>query len=52
MTKGISKSDLDEVILLKTNMKTRSNGYKFEKIKFRKEGKNWFMAGCLMSGTS
>lgn len=35
--KGINKGNLDEVLLLKTDVRTLSSGCKLEKFKFRKE---------------
>lgn len=35
--KGINKGNLDEVLKLKTNVRTRSNAHKLYKFMFRKE---------------
>ncbi len=41
--KGIKKGDISKVLILKPNTRTRSNGYKLDKFRFRKEiGKNFF----------
>lgn len=40
---GIDKGNLDKVLLLKTNVRTRSNGYKLDTFRFSTDiGKNWF----------
>lgn len=41
--KGINVANLDEVLISKTNIRTRNNGYKFDKFRCRKEiNKSWF----------
>ena len=41
--KGFNKGDINKVLLVSTSNRTRSNAYKLEKFRFRKEmGKNWF----------
>ena len=41
--KGINKGDLNEVLIPTSNLRTRNNGFKLDKFKFRKEiGRNWF----------
>ena len=41
--KGFNKGDINKVLLVSTSNRTRSNGYKLEKFRFREEiGKNWF----------
>ena len=41
--KGINKGDINRVLKLSNHNRTRSNGYKLDKFRFRKDiGKNWF----------
>ena len=41
--KGINKSDISEVLNMKEKSITRSNGFKLDKFKFKKDiGKYWF----------
>ena len=41
--KGYNKGDANKVIIIKQQGRTRSNGYKLDKFRFKKEiGKNWF----------
>ena len=41
--KGFNKGDLNKVLILKEQGRTRTNGYKLDKFRFMKDvGKNWF----------
>lgn len=41
--RGINKGKSGEVLMSKTNVRLRSNEYKLDKFKFRKEiGKRWY----------
>ena len=40
---GINVGDMSKILRFSSQMRTRNNGYKLEKIRFRKElGKHWF----------
>ena len=40
--KGINKGDLNEVLIPTSNLRTRNNGFKLDKLKFKKEiGRNF-----------
>ena len=41
--KGFNKGDISKVLIVNGPGRTRTNGYKLEKFRFKKEiGKNWF----------
>ena len=45
--KGINKDDISEVLKMKEEDITRSNGFKLDKFKFKKDiGKYWFGNSC------
>ena len=40
---GLNKGDLNKILIVSEQSRTRSNGYKLDKFRFRKEiGRNWF----------
>ena len=41
--KGFNKGDINKVLIVKEQGRTRNNGYKLDKFRFKKDiGKNWF----------
>ena len=41
--KGYNKGDINKVLIASNQDRTRSNGFKLDKFRFRKEiGRNWF----------
>ena len=41
--KGFNKGDISKVLIVSGPGRTRTNSYKLEKLRFKKEiGKNWF----------
>ena len=41
--KGINKGDIDKVLIISEQDRTRSNGFKLDKFRFGREiGRNWF----------
>ncbi len=41
--KGFNKGDINQVLLVSNQVRTRTNVYKLDKFRFKKEiGKNWF----------
>ena len=41
--KGVNKGDINQVLVVSKQVRTRTNGYKLDKVRFKKEiGRNWF----------
>ena len=50
--KGFDKGDVETVLTISSQDRTRNNGFKLEKCRFSKEiGRNWFTNRVVMIGT-
>ena len=46
--KGFNKMDINKILIIKEKVRTRTNGFKLDKFRFRKDiFKNWFTNGLV-----
>ncbi len=49
--KGYNKGDINKVLIMREQGRTRSNGFKIDKFRFNKDiGKNWLLLAWLGGG--